>query len=222
MNNKTPALLAALVIVANLFVDFWEFRENKWLNGLADMVRITSHEPEQGSPLTINPPNLSDNNELKIADNGNGQFITTVTINGVTMPALIDTGATETSIPIDMARKAHLPIGEISTARTANGYAQFVSSSADSLILGNFELRNVRVDAMFNLHVALIGMNVLRRFELSTNLNAMRLRPIENGNITAFNEAGSVEKDRARKKRANWKKTEVCDESGYCKTTYSQ
>lgn len=114
---------------------------------------------------------------MTISGDDNGQFVTDVTINGVTMPCLIDTGATTTSIPFDLAQKARLPIGQLNTASTANGLATTVSSGAQSLILGDNELFNVEVDVLYNLNITLVGMNVLRRFQITTSGNTMTLVP---------------------------------------------
>lgn len=142
-----------------------------------------------------------------------GHFRGTVLINNIPMPFLIDTGATNTSIPVAMANQAKLPIGEIGQTTTANGKAAMLSTQIESLKIGNAEIRNSKANMLYNLDEVLIGMNTLKLFSISIKNNTMIMMNANSEKI----EPGS---QKAAKK---WKKNVTCDSEGMnCKTAYSK
>jgi len=87
------------------------------------------HQEIKFQPKTLIPGSLHDQQEnishpeliprgIVLKADKQGHFRGTVLINNIPMPFLIDTGATQTSIPITMANKAKLPIGEIGQTST--------------------------------------------------------------------------------------------------------
>lgn len=96
-----------------------------------------------------------------------GHFRGKVLIDAVEMPFLIDTGATQTAIPQDLARQANLPIGKVIQTNTAGGQVNNQLTRMSSMQLGNAELKNLQ--AIINPHLTevLIGMNTLKYFRMT-------------------------------------------------------
>ena len=59
------------------------------------------------------------------------------------MPFLIDTGATETVVPVALANQALLPSGQVGQSDTAGGIAPSVSTRINSLKIGNAEIKTL-------------------------------------------------------------------------------
>jgi len=174
-------------------------------------------------PETLFPRFLNNQPEIEIIPGGiilkadrNGHFRGTALINSVAMPFVIDTGATQTVIPIKMANLAKLPIGKIGQADTANGVALLLSTRLNTLRLGNAEIRNVNAAINYSIDEVLIGMNTLKLFSMSVKNNTMTLVTSENV------KASNVTTDENNMEVKKWKKEMICNGHGDdCKTTYS-
>jgi aspartyl protease family protein len=104
-----------------------------------------------------------------------GHFRGTVLINNVKMPFMIDTGATRTSIPRNMAIKAGLPFGRIVQTNTANGKNLSHETRINDLKLGNVTIKNIKANINDHLDEVLIGMNTLKYFRMVQNNNTLTL-----------------------------------------------
>ncbi len=95
-----------------------------------------------------------------------GHFRGVVLINNIPMPFMIDTGATRTVIPKNLAIAAKLPIGNISVSQTAGGKIYSNETVLTKVVLGNAII--TMVDASINEHLneVLIGMNILKYFKM--------------------------------------------------------
>lgn len=174
-----------------------------------------------GSP-DINSGNES--NELIIKADVKGHFRGMVLINGIPMPFLIDTGATDTVVPARMAAAAKLPYGRYLLATTAGGKIAIRETSINSLKLGNAEVHNLKAQMNDHLSEVLIGMSTLRNFKISQNGDTMIL--IGNAQTVDANHAsGSTFQNEtaqtAAPKIADIKKTVSCDARKICTTKYS-
>lgn len=174
----------------------------------------------------------------------NGHFRGTALINNVPMPFMIDTGATQTTIPANLAIAAGLPFGRSIQTTTAGGQVVDQQTKINSLKIGNAEIRNL--DASINRHLneVLIGMNTLKYFRMTLNGNTLTLvaysRPeeiaeIERGLTIVPPPMQIVEKNNYRapmetaasdqpdiKAKTTWKKSVVCDAQKNCKTIYGE
>lgn len=176
-----------------------------------------------------------------------GHFRGTVLVNNISMPFLIDTGATTTTIPEKMAIKANLPVGRSIRSNTAGGQVLEHLTRIDSLRIGNAEIRNL--DANINQHLdeVLIGMNTLKYFRMTQDGNTLTLvtydKPeddiveqeeeiaeIENPSAPhtpqqTFQPSSDETADEAvasdYPSKTTWKKTVSCDGHNNCKTIYS-
>lgn len=152
-----------------------------------------------------------------------GHFRGTVLINNIPMPFLIDTGATNTSIPVAMANQAKLPIGEIGQTTTANGKAAMLSTQIESLKIGNAEIRNSKANMLYNLDEVLIGMNTLKFFSISIKNNTMTMMNANSEKMSVMTSELKPDEPRPQKAAKKWKKNVTCDSEGMnCKTAYSK
>ncbi len=106
-----------------------------------------------------------------------GHYLLTGQINGIDATFLIDTGATNISVPVDIARRAGLEQGAPITISTANGYSTAYRTRIDSLMMGELEFRNARGHINPGLSDAvLLGMNVLQHYELIQSGDTLIIR----------------------------------------------
>ena len=98
-----------------------------------------------------------------------GHFHLTLTLNGVPVDFLVDTGATEVVLTREDAERvgldpASLPL--VGTAQTANGTVRTAHTTVDEVALGPVVIRDLPIaineGEMFG---SLLGMRYLRRFE---------------------------------------------------------
>lgn len=153
---------------------------------------------------------------LVLKADSQGHYRGTVLINNVPMPFMIDTGATMISIPMELANQAQLPMGEIGKTSTANGMAYNMSTRLNSIKIGDTEFRNMDAHVLYKLNEVLIGMDMLKHFNISVKNHTMTLANADNRGISS---AASVGKESAERAGTGWKKTVTCDNYG-CKTSY--
>ena len=198
----------------------------------------TAHHPTSPTisiPGGSEPVAIPISGGLEISADRQGHFRGTAYINGVPMPFLIDTGATITSIPSNLAYEARLPVGGQINADTAGGQVVDRLTKINHLKIGNAEIHNL--DAAINQHLkeVLIGMNTLKYFNISQSGNTMTL--VANGSspeqitrapIMPPSPVGpnilAVEQPIAKqeiKRPTTIKRTVSCDANKICTTKYS-
>jgi len=128
----------------------------------------------------VKPPpiEISGSGDITIPADRSGHYRGTVLINSVAMPFVIDTGATLTTIPVNMAIKAGLSFGRNISMSTANGQVSNPSTFINSLRLGNIEIKNIDASIMLNPGLeaqVLIGMNTLKYFRMVQDKNRLTL-----------------------------------------------
>lgn len=102
--------------------------------------------------------------ELRVRRSGDGHFWVDAELNGEPVRFLIDSGATTTSISLDVARRAGIEPSSAFPAmvQTANGIVAVQRGQADSLKVGAIERRDLAVhisESFGDMNV--IGMNFL-------------------------------------------------------------
>lgn len=167
-----------------------------------------------------------------------GHFRGTVLINNVPMRFMIDTGATDTTIPARMAYASGLPIGNSFQSSTAGGKVLGQKTHIDSLKIGTAEIKNIDGNINPYLDEVLIGMNTLKYFHITQSVNTLTLvaftKPaeiaeIEKGLIPPALTQGQVHSRTAQMSdyearlallssmqpdkgaATNWKKTVICE-----------
>lgn len=107
---------------------------------------------------------------VEIRANSQGHYDARIEINGRTLDALVDTGATMVMLTYEDARRAGIylrPQDFTLTTQTANGTARAAPVMLDRVELGNIRVRNVRaaVAEPGRLGVNLLGMSFLQRLQ---------------------------------------------------------
>lgn len=154
----------------------------------------------------------TDDGTYIIHGDNHGHFRGRALINGISMPYVIDTGATTTTIPAKLAKQANLPMGEQRMVETANGITTSQQSKIKELRLGNAVLKDIDADINFTLEEVLIGMTALKHFQISLESNTLKLTP---------NKGYTDDSVSLTSQAKNWKKNTVCDSEGLnCKTVY--
>ena len=120
--------------------------------------------------------------EVKLASNNQGHFVASGQINGQSVDFMLDTGATDVSIPAEMAERLKLEKGFGVTLSTANGRTQGYRTRIDRLQLGDIVLRNVRALVVPGLDgkQVLLGMSALNQLEFTQRGGTMLLRQTTN------------------------------------------
>jgi aspartyl protease family protein len=125
-------------------------------------------EERQFNPNT-SPSSRSDGaiKEVQLSRNRYGHYITSGLINNKAVVFLVDTGASEVSIPQNVAQKLGLKPGMALPRGTANGTIEVYMTELDQLQIGDIELYDLR--ASINPHMdgetILLDMSALREIE---------------------------------------------------------
>lgn len=154
------------------------------------------------------------------ADN-QGHFRGIALINNVSMPFMIDTGATKTSIPEKMAIAAGLPLGNTVQTNTAGGQVTDRLTQIRSLKIGNAEINNLDANSNKYLNEVLIGMNTLQYFQITKNENTLTL--VSNSPVVklANQFVPVITREQTVIKKTVFKKILPCVAGKGCRTIYS-
>lgn len=116
---------------------------------------------------------------VSVTADSRGHFITTGTVNGISMRFLVDTGASSVALSVDDAKRAGVNYlaGARGRVQTANGIAVAHMVKLDSVRVGDISMNNV--DAMVidsdKLGISLLGMSFLNRMEMKRNGDTLTL-----------------------------------------------
>lgn len=109
-----------------------------------------------------------------------GHFRLNGSINGQPVVMLIDTGATTIALSAALAQRLNLERGEPMLSQTANGEVEGYASRLSQLQFGPFEFENASVGVVPNMSdEVLLGMNILKRFDITLKDEQMILRVSE-------------------------------------------
>jgi aspartyl protease family protein len=120
--------------------------------------------------------------EVKLLGNAQGHFVASGQINGQAVDFMLDTGATDVSIPAGLAQRLKLEEGFGVTLSTANGLSQGYRTRINSLQLGGIVLHDVRALVAPGLegNQVLLGMSALNKLEFTQRGGTMLLRQTTN------------------------------------------
>lgn len=125
---------------------------------------------------TLNP--TTGVTEIELKRNRYGHYVSSGHINGVAVTFMLDTGATDVSIPAHIAQKIGLQRGRELIYRTANGRAKVYATELGEVALGGIKLNNIR--ATINPNVTdndiLLGMSFLKQLEFTQRGDSLTLR----------------------------------------------
>lgn len=116
-----------------------------------------------GDPVATQP------GELVVPRDASGHYVVVAKVNGHRVRFLVDTGATDTVLSPDDARRIGLPLAElryVEAAETANGLGYAAPVVADRFELGPIVLSDFKVNVnQAPLSISLLGMSFLSRLE---------------------------------------------------------
>ncbi|MCK1794058.1 retropepsin-like aspartic protease family protein [Pseudomonas violetae] len=173
MSQQTPGKRAGRVLMvlawcaalflATRFFGEWEARQQN-PNAVVDS--------EQGEGFI----------EVKLASNRQGHFVASGQINGQPVNFMLDTGATDVSVPAEVAKRLKLEEGFGVTLSTANGLSKGYRTRIDRLQVGDIVLRDVRALVAPGLEgdQVLLGMSALNKLEFTQRGGTMLLRQTTN------------------------------------------
>lgn len=107
--------------------------------------------------------------EVILKQNRYGHYVTTGEINNQAVTFLLDTGATQVSIPGPVAERLNLSGGRSYRVNTANGQVKVYQTTLSELRIGEIILYNVaaHINPAMQAEEILLGMSALRRIEFT-------------------------------------------------------
>lgn len=115
--------------------------------------------------------------EVILLRNRYGHYVTSGYINGHEVNFIVDTGASEISIPLDIAQQLNLDPGPPQYRSTANGNITVYATRLDEVTIGN--ITQYDVYATINPYMKegiLLGMSFLKHLDFSQQGNQLILR----------------------------------------------
>jgi len=116
--------------------------------------------------------------QIVLQRNRYGHYVFDGEINGKPVTFLVDTGATTTSIPVNLQKYLQLKAGPAFNVSTANGVATAYMTRLDELKMGEIRLTDIKASLNPGLpdDDILLGMNVLKRMELVQRGDSLIIR----------------------------------------------
>ena len=116
--------------------------------------------------------------EVVLERNRFGHYVATGMINNKEVTFIVDTGASDISIPAHIAQRLGLRRGPEMVYQTAKGPAVSYATVLDSVALGNIELHRVRASINPNVRddEILLGMTFLKHLDFSQQGKQLTLR----------------------------------------------
>jgi len=152
-----------------------------WIMAIALLMFFFEDELEKQYNPNSQPQvslNSSGQAEVILKQNRQGHYVTKGTINETSVTFLLDTGATQVSIPASIADKLQLESYGSYPVQTANGRVTVYKTKIDQLSIGNIFLYNVAAHinpAMKNDEI-LLGMSALKQLDFQQTGKQLILR----------------------------------------------
>ena len=127
------------------------------------------------SPVPATPPGYS-YDAIRLTRSRDGHYYLHGSVNGFPIVFLVDTGATVTAIPPQMARNAGLRVGLAATVGTAAGKSEVAVTKDNELLLGSIKLTGMTVSIAPGSTQPLLGMDALRLFSIAQESDTLLLR----------------------------------------------
>ena len=123
--------------------------------------------PGMSATMVETGPDGDDRRVVVIRADSTGHFTVRATINGHTLPMLVDTGATAITLSYEDAERIGIDVGNLHfslSVHTANGIANAAEVRLRSLSVGEIEVKGLRalVTQPGAMRGSLLGMNFLR------------------------------------------------------------
>lgn len=154
MSDNDTASLGKIMLVWAIMIGLAVWFLQEWLNA--------KNNPNAGVVR-------SENNELRLAPGPYHQYYVDGAINQHKVTFLVDTGASNVSVPAAVAKKSGLVGRGKYWASTANGNVQVESTRIAVLTVGGFTLENIEASINPNMDddLILLGMSAIKYLRLS-------------------------------------------------------
>ncbi len=118
--------------------------------------------------------------ELVLQRNRYGHYVASGTINGQPVVFMVDTGASDVSVPGDAAERLGLKPGRAMVYQTANGPVRVYRTQLDDVTLGAISLAGVRasINPSMQQQEVLLGMSFLKHLEFTQRGDTLTLRQL--------------------------------------------
>jgi aspartyl protease family protein len=145
--------LAWLVALGLLVFFFQDVLDRQW-------------DPNKDPQMSLNTQGKA---EVKLQQNRQGHYVVHGEINEIPVVFLLDTGATQVSIPAHIAEQLNLKSYGASRVNTANGSTTVYQTKLQQLSIGNIYLYDVgaHINPSMQSNEILLGMSALKRVEFS-------------------------------------------------------
>jgi aspartyl protease family protein len=116
--------------------------------------------------------------EVQLKRNRFGHYVASGLINGQPAEFMLDTGATDVSIPLPIAERLGLEKGQPLVYQTANGTIRAWQTMLDEIQLGDLRVGPVRasINPGFSGEDILLGMSFLKQLDFSQQGNTLTLK----------------------------------------------
>ena len=155
-------VIAAWVILLVLLTIFFNDRLDKQNNPNRQLATVAT----------------GNNPEARLQRNRHGHYVASGAINGQAVEFMLDTGATDVSIPAPIADKLGLKRGRAMTYQTANGAITAWQTTVDTIQLGALQLGPIRasINPRDSSGAVLLGMSFLKHLDFSQQGNTLTLK----------------------------------------------
>ena len=132
------------------------------------------HNPNQN----LQTLETEEHREITLLQNRQGHYVTSGSINGSKVRFLLDTGASDVSIPEPVARRLGLQRGPEVEVITANGSIPVYMTVLDEIRIDEIQLRNIRasINPYMEAEEILLGMSFLKHLEFTQRGEQLILR----------------------------------------------
>ena len=141
-----------------------------WISGLIVMTFFFNTYLDKKDNPNSRPESYQKNGNavVELQQNRAGHYVTNGYINGYQVKFLLDTGATQVSIPANIAQQIGLDAGYSQSVNTANGVIEVFSTRLDSLAIGELTLYDLsaNINPYMQGDTILLGMNALKQVKL--------------------------------------------------------
>ena len=122
--------------------------------------------------------NMDKQHVVILKRNRYGHYVTQGEINNHSVTFMLDTGASDISIPDKIAKKLKLSYGQERQYQTANGTITANLTTLESVSIGNIKLQNVRasINPKMDHDEILMGMSFLKYIEFTQRGDTLILR----------------------------------------------
>ena len=126
----------------------------------------------------LHPYSEQGERSVTLQRNKYGHYIASGLINGQAVVFILDTGASDVSIPQGVAQRLGLRRGNEVIYQTANGPITAWRTELDEVSLGNIRLRNIRasINPAVQDEEVLLGMSFLKQLDFSQRGDTLTLR----------------------------------------------